>query len=136
MNSNNIDLCDLIKSKFGYLYTEQLTEIKLPIKIAFEDFEELVKNKLETLEEEIKEYESYKPLNKDDKVTLKKLNYCVYTYDFLYTIIKKNTLIDVSKYKRIYLDLEIPIDTQEVLDIYRKIKEFKEFLNDCYYKKN
>ncbi len=128
LNFSNPQIFDLLESQFGYLCTEIGTDIKLPIKIKFNDFEALIKNKLETLEEEIKEYESYKPLNKDDKVTLKKLNDCVYTYDFLYTIIKRKTIIDVNKYKRIYIDFELPIDDKKILDIYNKIKEFKEYI--------
>lgn len=126
--STDPNIFDLIESDFGYLCTEKGTEIKLPIKIKFNDFKALIKNKLKILEEEIKEYESYKPLNKDDKVTLKKLNDCVYTCNFLYTIIKKNTLIDASKYKRIYIDFKLPIDDKKILEVYNKIKEFKEYI--------
>jgi hypothetical protein len=128
LDFSNPQIFDLLESQFGYLHTEIGTDIKLPIKIKFNDFKALIKNKLKKLEEEIKEYEIYKPLNKDDKVTLEKLNYCVYTCNFLYTIIKRKTIIDGSKYKRIYIDFKLPIDDKKILEVYNKIKEFKEYI--------
>ncbi len=126
--SIDLNIFDLIESKIGYLYTERGTKIKLPIKIKFNNFKALIENKLETLGKELEDYENYKPLKNNDAVSLVKINECIYTYNFLYTILKYKKPFDVIKYARIFSYSKIPSNNKEILETYNKIKNFKEYI--------